>query len=131
MAKPKITKTETPKAPKTKITRVDNTEWKESSPAATGEGKWSDWAKTNPNRAANAADRKKEFNKVPTTMTKPNTKERAEMVSKWKSARPVSGAGGAKTDAEKEAKRQKQIAWSKSNPNKLTNANRALKKKAK
>jgi hypothetical protein len=129
MAKPKITKTTTPKAPKTKITRVDNTEWKNSSPAAGGEQSWSEWAKSNPNRAANAQQRKKEFEKVPTTMTKAGSKERKEMVQKWKAARPVSGKGGAKSDADKEAKRQKQIAWAKHNPNKLTNANRAMKGK--
>lgn len=127
MAKPKITKTETPKAPKTKITRVDNTEWKNSSPAAGGDQSWAAWAKSNPNRAANAQARKKEFEKVPTTMTKANSKERREMVAKWQDARPVSGSGGAKSDAEKEAKRQKQIRWAKQNPNKLTNANRAIK----
>lgn len=128
MAKPKITKTTTPKAPKTKITRVDNSEWKESSPLSGSGQSWSEWGKSNPNRAANAAERKKEFNKMPTTMTKAGSKERKEMVKKWQAARPVTGKGGAKSDEDKEAKRQKQIAWAKHNPNKLTNANRALKK---
>ena len=41
----------------------------------------------------------------------------------------LSGKGGAKSDEDKEAKRQKQIAWAKHNPNKLSNANRALKGK--
>lgn len=129
MAKPKITKTETPKAPKTKITRVDNTEWKNSSPAAGGGQSWSEWGKSNPNRATNAAARKKEFEKVPTTMTREGSANRKEMVKKWQAARPVTGKGGAKSDEDKEAKRQKQIAWAKANPNKLSNAKRAMKGK--
>jgi hypothetical protein len=129
MAKTPITKTTAPKAPKTKITRVDNTEWKNSSPAAGGEQSWSEWGKSNPNRATNAAARKKEFDKVPTTMTREGSANRKEMVKKWQAARPVTGKGGAKSDADKEAKRQKQIAWAKSNPNKLSNAKRAMKGK--
>ena len=127
MAKTPITKTTTPKAPKTKITRVDNTEWKNSSPAAGGDQSWSEWGKSNPNRATNAAARKKEFEKVPTTMTREGSAKRKEMVKKWQAARPVTGKGGAKSDADKEAKRQKQIAWAKANPNKLSNAKRAMK----
>ena len=129
MAKTPITKTTAPKAPKTKITRVDNTEWKNSSPAAGGDQSWSEWGKSNPNRATNAAARKKEFEKVPTTMTREGSANRKEMVKKWQAARPVTGKGGAKSDADKEAKRQKQIAWAKSNPNKLSNAKRAMKGK--
>lgn len=129
MTKPKITKTKTPKAPKTKITRVDNTEWKDSSPKHGGEQSWSEWGKSNPNRQANAQARKKEFEKVPTTMTREGSANRKAMVKKWQAARPVTGKGGAKSDEDKEAKRQKQIAWAKHNPNKLSNANRALKGK--
>lgn len=128
MAKPKITKVSTPKAPKTKITRVDNSEWKSSSPAAGGSQSWSEWGKSNPNRAANAEERKKEFKKMPTTMTREGSENRKAMVKKWQAARPVTGKGGAKSDEDKEAKRQKQIAWAKANPNKLSNANRATKK---
>ena len=129
MAKPKITKTTTPKAPKTKITRVDNSEWKSSSPTSGSGQSWSEWGAANPNRKANAAARKKEFEKVPTTMTKEGSANRKAMVKKWQAARPVTGKGGAKSDEDKEAKRQKQIAWAKHNPNKLSNANRALKGK--
>jgi hypothetical protein len=129
MAKPKITKTTTPKAPKTKITRVDNSEWKNSSPTSGSGQSWSEWGAANPNRKANAAARKKEFEKVPTTMTKEGSANRKAMVKKWQAARPVTGKGGAKSDEDKEAKRQKQIAWAKHNPNKLSNANRALKGK--
>lgn len=129
MAKPKITKTTTPKAPKTKITRVDNTEWKTSSPLSGSGQSWSEWGKSNPNRAANAEARTKEFKKMPTTMTREGSENRKAMVKKWQAARPVTGKGGAKSDEDKEAKRQKQIAWAKSNPNKLSNANRAKKGK--
>jgi hypothetical protein len=129
MTKPKITKTTTPKAPKTKITRVDNSEWKSSSPTSGSGQSWSEWGAANPNRKANAAARKKEFEKVPTTMTKEGSANRKAMVKKWHAARPVTGKGGAKSDEDKEAKRQKQIAWAKHNPNKLSNANRALKGK--
>jgi hypothetical protein len=128
MAKPKITKTTTPKAPKTNITRVDNSEWKNSSPAAGGDQSWSEWGASNPNRAVNAEARKREFKKMPTTMTREGSANRKAMVKKWQAARPVTGKGGAKSDEDKEAKRQKQIAWAKANPNKLSNANRATKK---
>ena len=126
MAKPKITKTTTPKAPKTKVTRVDTTQWVGSSPLSGSGQSWSEWGKSNPNRLINAEARKKEFEKMPTTMTAPNSRAREEVVAKWKAARPISGSGGAKSEAEKEAKRQKQIRWAKHNPNKLSNANRAL-----
>ena len=49
MAKPKITKTETPKAPKTKITRVDTNKWMGSSPLSGSGQSWSEWGKSNPN----------------------------------------------------------------------------------
>ena len=126
MAKPKITKVDTPKAPKNKTTRVDNTEWKASSPLSGSGQSWSEWGKSNPNREANAQSRKAEFQKEPTTATKANTPQRDEMVAKWKSARPVTGKGGAKSDEDKEKKRQDMISWAKWNPNKGTNANRAI-----
>jgi len=126
MAKPKITKVTPPKAPKTKTTRVDNTEWKESSPLSGSGQSWSEWAKSNPNREANAQKRKYEFSKEPTTMTRANTPQRDEMVAKWKAARPVTGKGGAKSDEDKAAKRDSMIAWAKANPNKGTNAGRAI-----
>jgi len=126
MAKPKITKVTTPKAPKNKTTRVDNTEWKASSPLSGSGQSWSEWGKSNPNREANAQKRKAEFAKEPTTMTRANTPQRDEMVAKWKAARPVSGKGGAKSDEDKAAKRDSMIAWAKANPNKGTNAGRAI-----
>ncbi len=126
MPKDKITKVTTPKAPKTKTTRVDNTEWKASSPLSGSGQSWSEWGKSNPNREANAQSRKAEFQKEPTTATKANTPQRDEMVAKWKSARPVTGKGGAKSDEDKEKKRQDMISWAKWNPNKGTNANRAI-----
>ena len=129
MPKDKITKVTTPKAPKNKTTRVDNSEWKNSSPAAGGDQSWSEWGASNPNRATNAAARKREFEKIPTTMTKEGSANRKAMVKKWQAARPVTGKGGAKSDEDKEAKRQKQIAWAKANPNKLSNAKRAMKGK--
>lgn len=126
MAKEKITKVETPKAPKNKTTRVDNTEWKESSPLSGSGQSWSEWSKSNPNRKTNAEGRKAEFQKMPTTMTRSGTTQRDEMVAKWKAARPVTGKGGAKSDEDKEKKRNDMIAWAKANPNKGTNANRAI-----
>ncbi len=126
MPKDKITKVTTPKAPKTKTTRVDNTEWKASSPLSGSGQSWSEWGKSNPNREANAQSRKAEFQKEPTTATKANTPQRDEMVAKWKAARPVTGKGGAKSDEDKEKKRQDMISWAKWNPNKGTNANRAI-----
>jgi len=126
MAKDKITKVTTPKAPKNKTTRVDNTEWKASSPLSGSGQSWSEWGKSNPNREENAESRKAELQKEPTTATKANTPQRDEMVAKWKAARPVTGKGGAKSDADKEKKRQDMISWAKWNPNKGTNANRAI-----
>lgn len=126
MAKPKITKVTTPKAPKNKTTRVDNSSWKASSPLSGTGQSWSEWGKSNPNREANAQSRKAEFAKEPTTMTRAGTPQREEMVAKWKAARPVTGKGGAKSDEDKEAKRQSMIFWAKNNPNKGTNAGRAI-----
>jgi hypothetical protein len=124
--KDKITKVETPKAPKNKTTRVDNKEWKDSSPLSGSGQSWSEWGKSNPNREANAQSRKAEFQKEPTTMTRAGTTKRDEMVAKWKAARPVTGKGGAKSDEDKAAKRDSMIAWAKANPNKGTNAGRAI-----
>ena len=126
MAKDKITKVDTPKTPKNKTTRVDNKDWKESSPLSGSGQSWSEWGKSNPNREANAQSRKAEFQKEPTTMTRAGTSQRDEMVAKWKAARPVTGKGGAKSDEDKEAKRQSMIFWAKNNPNKGTNAGRAI-----
>ena len=105
MSKEKITKVTTPKAPKNKTTRVDNTEWKSSSPLSGSGQSWSEWGKSNPNREANAQSRKAEFQKEPTTMTRAGTPQRDEMVAKWKAARPVTGKGGAKSEEDKAAKR--------------------------
>jgi len=126
MPKDKITKVTTPKAPKNKTTRVDNSEWKNSSPLSGSGESWSSWGKSNPNREANAQSRKAEFAKEPTTMTRAGTTKRDEMVAKWKAARPVTGKGGAKSDEDKAAKRDSMIAWAKANPNKGTNAGRAI-----
>lgn len=126
MAKDKITKVDTPKTPKNKTTRVDNKDWKESSPLSGSGQSWSEWGKSNPNREANAQSRKAEFQKEPTTMTRAGTTKRDEMVAKWKAARPVTGKGGAKSDEDKAAKRDSMIAWAKANPNKGTNAGRAI-----
>jgi hypothetical protein len=126
MAKDKITKVDTPKTPKNKTTRVDNTDWKASSPLSGSGQSWSEWGKSNPNREANAQSRKAEFQKEPTTMTRAGTAKRDEMVAKWKAARPVTGKGGAKSDEDKAAKRDSMIAWAKANPNKGTNAGRAI-----
>jgi hypothetical protein len=126
MAKPKITKVDEPKKPTNKVTRVDNKEWKESSPTSGSGQSWSEWSKLNPNRGANAQQRKAEFQKEPTTATRAGTTQRDEMVAKWKDARPVSGKGGAKSDADKDKKRQTMVEWAKWNPNKGTNAGRAI-----
>jgi len=126
MPKDKITKVTTPKAPKNKTTRVDNTEWKSTSPLSGSGESWSSWGKSNPNREANAQSRKAEFQKEPTTMTRAGTDKREAMVAKWKAARPVTGKGGAKSDEDKAAKRDSMIAWAKANPNKGTNAGRAI-----
>lgn len=126
MAKDKITKVDAPKTPKNKTTRVDNAEWKATSPLSGSGQSWSEWGKSNPNREANAQSRKAEFQKEPTTMTRAGTTKRDEMVAKWKAARPVTGKGGAKSDEDKEKKRNDMIAWAKANPNKGTNAGRAI-----
>lgn len=117
-----------------KSDRVDNSDWKNSSPK-TGTGEtWRQWAMTNPNRKANAKKALAETDPnspdfvATTTNTRSGTKARDAQVGKWQKARPVTGKGGAKSDAEKEKKRQKMIQWAQWNPNKRSNAQRALKK---
>lgn len=107
--------------------RVDSSKWAQSRPGTgSSSAEFSAWAKQNPNRIANARERLKEFNDEPTTGTRAGSSSRNEVVSKWKEARPVAGKGGAKSDAEKEKKRQSMIDWAKWNPNKGTNARRTL-----
>lgn len=120
-----------------KSDRVDNSDWKNSSPK-TGTGQtWRQWAMENPNRksSANKAIRETDPNSpdfvATTTNTRTGSKERQESVSKWKSKRPVSGKGPSKSDAEKQARRQKMITWAQWNPNKRSNAQRVVKKKSK
>ena len=161
MAKDKITKTATPKAPKTKttetstpkapktkttgssttkspktnITRVDNTEWKISSPARGGEQSWSEWAKSNPNRVQRAALADDRYRKTPRETDKTNRfkkdgktadPRREEAVKNWQGKRPVSGKGASKSDEEKEIRRKKMIKWAKDNPNARDNARTTL-----
>lgn len=120
-----------------KSDRVDNSDWKNSSPK-TGTGQtWRQWAMENPNRksSANKAIRETDPNSpdfvATTTNTRTGSKERQDSVSKWKSKRPVSGKGPSKSDAEKQARRQKMITWAQWNPNKRSNAQRVVKKKSK
>jgi hypothetical protein len=164
MAKDKITKTVTPKAPKTKttetsttkapknkttgasttkspktnITRVDNTEWKTSSPAAGGEQSWSDWAKSNPNRPQRAKLADDRYRKTPRETSKTNRfkedgktpdPKREEAVKNWQDKRPVSGKGASKSEEEKEIRRKKMIKWAKDNPNARDNARTTLGRK--
>lgn len=123
--------------PKKKSDRVDNSDWKNSSPK-TGTGQsWRQWAMENPNRKASArkaireTDPKSKDFVATTTSTKEGTAARESAVGTWKSKRPVSGKGGAKSDADKAAKRQKMITWAQWNPNKRSNAQRAVRKKSK
>jgi len=97
---------------------------------------WRQWAKEKPNRAANAKATIKEMNEseeaeetIPNTMTKTNSKARKEVVKKWQSKRPESGAHKAKSKEEAEARRNNMIAWAQANPNRRSNANRAAKGK--
>lgn len=106
--------------------RADTVAWKQQQPEVKSTGAMADWAKQNPNRLANARERLKEFQDEPTTATRARTPEREDVVAKWKAARPVSGKGGAKSDADKEQKRQKMIDWADWNPNKGTNARRII-----
>ena len=108
--------------------RVDSSEWAASRPAhGSSTADFKNWAKQNPNRIANARTRLKEFEEEPTTATRAGSNARKDVVAKWQAARPVSGKGGAKSDSDKEQKRQTMIDWASWNPNKKTNANRAIK----
>jgi hypothetical protein len=120
-----------------KSDRVDNSDWKNSSPK-TGTGQsWRQWAMENPNRKASAKKAIRETDPndpdfiATTTSTRTGSKAREVQVGKWQGARPVSGKGGAKSPSEKEAKRQKMIQWAQWNPNKRSNAQRVVKKKNK
>lgn len=119
--------------PRKKSDRVDNTEWKASSPK-TGTGQtWRQWAMENPNRKSSAkkaireTDPNSEDFVATTTSTKTGSSARGAAVAKWRSKRPVTGKGGAKTPSEKEAKRQEMIEWAQWNPNKRSNAQRVVK----
>lgn len=117
-----------------KSNRVDNSDWKNSSPKSGTNETWRQWAMANPNRAVNAKKALAETDPnnpdfvATTTNTRSGTKARKEQVGKWQGARPVTGKGGAKSPSEKEAKRQKMIQWAQWNPNKRSNAQRAVKK---
>lgn len=135
MAKPKITKVSTPKEPKTKITRVDNTEWKASSPKQGGNQSWSEWAKSNPNREQRAKLADDRYRKTPRETSKTNRfkedgetqdPKRQEAVKAWQAKQPVWGKGTSKTDEEKESRRKKMINWAKDNPNARDNARTTL-----
>jgi hypothetical protein len=135
MAKPKITKTTTPKDPKTKITRVDNTEWKSSSPAAGGGQSWSEWGASNPNRKQRATLADDRLRKTPRETSKTNRflkdgktpdPKRQAAVKDWQAKQPVWGKGNSKTDEDKESRRKKMINWAKENPNARDNARTAL-----
>lgn len=117
-----------------KSNRVDNSDWKNSSPKSGTNETWRQWAMANPNRAVNAKKALAETDPnnpnfvATTTNTRSGTKARDAQVGKWQGARPVTGKGGAKSPSEKEAKRQKMIQWAQWNPNKRSNAQRAVKK---
>lgn len=109
--------------------RKDNSEWKGSRPPQGASGKeFSEWAKKNPNRIANANQRLKEFDTEPTTATAANTPARDEVVSKWRSAMPQGGAGVTDSAEGAAKRRQDFITWAQWNPNKGSNARRAKKK---
>lgn len=120
-----------------KAKRVDSSEWKDSSPKSGSGESWKDWANRNPNRAGDAkrterrmGDAIKKGKEKPEstkqlTSKGEQAKPRYKKVEKWKGERPVSGAGGAKSDAEKAAKRDSMIAWAAKNPNRMDNARRA------
>lgn len=108
--------------------------WKESRPkSGSSTEAWKKWAKANPNRPAQAKKAEAETNpkspnfKATTTSSKTNSKARTEAVDKWKKARPVSGRGASTTDAEKAERREAMKNWAKWNPNKRSNAQRAIK----
>lgn len=120
-----------------KSDRVDNSDWKNSSPKSGTGQTWRQWALENPNRKASAKKALAETDPndpdfvATTTSTRTGSKAREAQVGKWQGARPVSGKGGAKSDADKEAKRKKMIQWAQWNPNKRSNAQRVVKKKSK
>lgn len=108
--------------------------WKESRPkSGSSTEAWKKWAKANPNRPAQAKKAEAETNpkspnfKATTTSSKTGSKARTEAVEKWKKARPVSGRGASTTDAEKAERREAMKNWAKWNPNKRSNAQRAIK----
>jgi hypothetical protein len=124
-----------------KPNRVDNSEWKASSPTSGTGQTWRQWALENPNRkgdakrtearmkdAINKGKEKEESTKMLTSKGAP-AKPREKKVANWAAKRPVSGKGGATSDAEKEEKRQTMIEWAKSNPNRMDNARLAQGKK--
>lgn len=120
-----------------KSNRVDNSDWKNSSPK-TGTGQtWRQWAMENPNRKASAEKALRETDPnspdfvATTTGTRSGSKARDAQVGKWQGKRPLSGKGASKSDAEKQARRQKMITWAQWNPNKRSNAQRVVKKKSK
>ena len=109
--------------------RKDNSEWKQSRPPQGASGKdFANWAKSNPNRIANANERLKEFNTEPTTATAANTPAREEVVGKWKASMPQGGTGVTDSAEGAESRRKEFIEWAKWNPNKGSNARRAKKK---
>jgi len=135
MAKPKITKTETPKAPKTKITRVDTNQWMGSSPLSGSGQSWSEWGKSNPNRALNASLADDRLRKTPRETAKTNRfkadgttvdPEREKAVKAWQAKRPLSGKGTSTSEEEKQIRRKNMIKWAKDNPNARDNARTAL-----
>jgi hypothetical protein len=118
-------------------------EWKESRPKSgiSSGAQWKEWAKTSPNRGTRASEgfKPKEgegSQEVKTSVkslsmgTKAEKAEkkdvRDEEVEAWKKKQPVWGKGESKTSEEKEAKRKKMIDWASRNPNRGSNAGRAL-----
>ena len=133
--KTKVTATETPKAPKTKTTRVDTNKWMGTSPLSGSGQSWSEWGKSNPNRALNAALADDRLRKTPRETAKTNRfkedgttedPKREEAVQAWRGLRPLSGKGTSKSEEEKEVRRKKMIKWAKDNPNARDNARTAL-----
>lgn len=109
-------------------------DWKSQRPkSGSSTEAWKNWAKANPNRASQAKKAEAETNpkspnfKATTTSSKTGSKARKEAVAKWQKARPVSGRGASMSDAEKEERRNAMKNWAKWNPNKRSNAQRAIK----
>ena len=124
-----------------KANRVDSSEWKNSSPK-TGTGQsWREWALENPNREGDARRKEQRLKRAIAKGTEKEestkmltskgaaAKPRTKRVAAWVGSRPVSGKGGAKSDADKQAKRQKMIDWAAKNPNKMDLARLAQGKK--